>query len=242
MPPKDISPCLAQLVPSVAAELLAKTRLDAAVAIFEELAVPVATRLCRLLPRQRRTEILEAGFQGHAMRPIRPSRLPELLRRTSLPEGTSGTDAPAPAPAAESATPAEHTARTEDRVKVLVAEDNVVNQRVAQGILEKLGCEVSLAADGREALRMVRENPPDLVFMDCQMPHMDGYEATREIRKLDGAAASVPIVAMTAHAMDGDREHCLAVGMNDYVAKPVKMASVRDAVTRWSRGAAPASA
>jgi CheY-like chemotaxis protein len=116
---------------------------------------------------------------------------------------------------------------------VLVAEDNAVNRMVAEGILKRLGCRVVVAADGEEAVRGVRSEPPDLVLMDCQMPRMDGYQATREIRRLDGGAASVPIVAMTAHAMDGDREKCIDAGMNDYVAKPVKIAVLRDVLARW---------
>ena len=106
--------------------------------------------------------------------------------------------------------------------RVLVVEDNVFNQRVAAGMLRKLGCRVDVAANGREAVDMVQTFPYDLVFMDCQMPEMDGYEATAEIRLLEPEFKHVPIIAMTANAMQGDRERCIDAGMDDYVSKPVR--------------------
>ena len=107
-------------------------------------------------------------------------------------------------------------------IRVLLVEDNPFNQKVACGMLELLGCRVSLAADGREALDMVRDAEFDMVFMDCQMPEMDGYEATRQIRLQEAADGSVPtaIIAMTANAMQQDMERCLAAGMDDYLSKP----------------------
>ena len=119
-------------------------------------------------------------------------------------------------------------------LRVLVAEDNTVNQTVAQKMLEKLGCAVDLVADGREAVQMARTLPYHLVFMDCQMPEMDGYAATAAIRALPGPAGHVAVVAMTAHAMPGDRERCLAAGMDDYVSKPIKAALLADVVQRWA--------
>ncbi len=119
--------------------------------------------------------------------------------------------------------------------RLLVTEDNVTNQLVAVKMLEKLGYRADVAANGGEALAALRGIPYDLVFMDCQMPEMDGFEATRLIR--DGAAgagrASVPIIAMTARAMQGDRERCLGAGMNDYVSKPVDPAALAKALERW---------
>jgi len=118
-------------------------------------------------------------------------------------------------------------------VRVLVAEDNIVNQMVAVRMLEKLGMRPDLAADGREAIEMFRLLPYDLIFMDCQMPEMDGYEAARAIRGREGAGPHVPIVAMTADVLAGCREQCLAAGMNDHIGKPIKTEFLFDALRRW---------
>jgi CheY-like chemotaxis protein len=104
--------------------------------------------------------------------------------------------------------------------KVLVVEDNVINQKVVTALLTKRGYKVEVARDGEEALRLIELEQPSLVLMDVQMPVLDGLEATRRIRR-DPQYRDLPIVAMTAHAMNGDRERCLRAGMNDYVAKPV---------------------
>ncbi len=121
--------------------------------------------------------------------------------------------------------------------RVLLAEDNAVNQRVAVRLLESFGCRVDVAANGLEAVSMVRRFPYDVVFMDCQMPEMDGFQATREIRREGGAGAVVPIVALTANALKGDRERCLEAGMNDHVSKPVVRDDLEAALTRWARAA-----
>ena len=108
--------------------------------------------------------------------------------------------------------------------RVLLAEDNPFNQQVAMALLDRLGCDVTVAANGREAVDLVASEEFDLVFMDCQMPVMDGYEATRRIRALAGPGAAVSIVAMTANALSGDRESCFNAGMDDFVAKPITKA------------------
>jgi len=125
-------------------------------------------------------------------------------------------------------------------IRVLVAEDNVVNQKVAVRMLEKLGLRVDVAANGRETVRMFELLPYDLVFMDCQMPEMDGYEATQEIRRREEPGRHVAIIAMTADAMAGCREQCLEAGMDDFITKPVAMEALFESLQRWAPVKEPA--
>jgi PAS domain S-box-containing protein len=120
-------------------------------------------------------------------------------------------------------------------VRILLAEDNITNQQVALGILKRLGLRADTVTTGAEAVRSLEALPYDLVLMDVQMPEMDGLEATRLIRDPRSAVQrhEIPIIAMTAHAMQGDRERCLEAGMNDYVTKPVSAQALADAVERW---------
>ncbi len=119
-------------------------------------------------------------------------------------------------------------------LRILVAEDNPVNQRVAAALLEKRGHRVSLAADGRSAIELFGKERFDMVLMDVQMPGMDGLEATAAIRAVESSASHVPIVAMTAHAMSGDRERCLAAGMDDYLSKPVRPDDLYEKVEKFA--------
>jgi len=119
--------------------------------------------------------------------------------------------------------------------RVLVVEDNEVNQMVAEGLLLQLGYEVDLANDGAEAVDAVARTPYAAVLMDCHMPILDGYSATREIRRREGAGPRVPIIAMTAGATAADRELCLAAGMDDYVSKPVDPKALARALSTWAR-------
>ena len=121
--------------------------------------------------------------------------------------------------------------------RILVAEDNPVNQQVAAGMIERLGPRVDVAGNGKEVIELLALLPYDLVFMDCEMPEMDGYAATAEIRHRNVGGRRIPIVAMTAHAMEGDRERCLAAGMDDYITKPVDPAAIAAVLRRWVRPA-----
>jgi CheY-like chemotaxis protein len=113
---------------------------------------------------------------------------------------------------------------------ILLAEDNVVNQKVAIRMLERLGYKADVAANGLQVLSALQSHPYDVVLMDVQMPDMDGLEATRRIRRMPGCQPY--IIAMTAHAMKGDREECLEAGMNDYVSKPVRIEELQIAIER----------
>ena len=116
---------------------------------------------------------------------------------------------------------------------VLVAEDNVVNRTLIVRLLEKEGCEVSVVGNGREALDKVQSNDIDLVLMDLEMPEMDGLEATQRIREREKQTGKhAPIIALTAHALTGDRQRCLDAGMDGYVAKPIRPRSLFAAITR----------
>ena len=125
------------------------------------------------------------------------------------------------------------TASVPTRGHVLVVEDSDVNQIVAVGILEHLGFTTEVADDGRAALELLRRSSYDAVLMDCQMPEIDGYDATRALRDLEGDGPRTPVVALTAGAVTGERERCLAAGMDDYLAKPITPAEVDSVLSRW---------
>ncbi|HFE45498.1 MAG TPA: response regulator, partial [Nannocystis exedens] len=127
----------------------------------------------------------------------------------------------------------EHTQGQRFRGRVLVVEDNVINQRVASLMLERLGCRVDVAADGLEAVTMVAQIPYDLVFMDCQMPEMDGFQAARVIRQRQRDGVHIPIAAMTAHALPEDRRRCLDSGMDEYLSKPVQFGELVRVVAKY---------
>src|SRR6266480_7779323 len=158
-----------------------------------------------------------AGVDGWLVKPARPSALYNALVDALARRGTGVARA---APVRRTKAP---SARPRLAGRVLVAEDNVVNQKVIVALLEKLGCRADLASNGREAVDQIERFPYDLVLMDCEMPEMDGFAATAEIRRREaGTGRRVPIVALTAYAMTGDRERCLAAGMDEYLSKPVR--------------------
>ena len=117
--------------------------------------------------------------------------------------------------------------------KVLVVEDNLVNQKVAMRMIEKLGYNAEVVADGRAAVEALEKQAYDLVLMDCQMPVMDGYEATMEIRRREGSERHTPIVALTAHAVASNRRRCLEIGMDDFVTKPVTTDELKQVLENW---------
>jgi signal transduction histidine kinase/ActR/RegA family two-component response regulator len=189
--------------------------------------VPVVTFVSR---RKRRQFVPVTGATPPSLsKPVRPTQVATAVvaagRRAA---GTASGDVRATGGATmDAATP------VRSRATVLVAEDNAVNQRVAVKMLERLGCCVDVVADGKEAVRRVAAIPYDIVLMDCQMPEMDGYEATAAIRNAGHDRTSIPIVAMTAHALQGDRERCLAAGMDDYIPKPVQPADLRAIIEKY---------
>ena len=134
---------------------------------------------------------------------------------------------------------AESGAAAQAAARVLVAEDNVVNQRLVKRMLEKMGHTVDIAVDGYQAVTLAMANRYDVVLMDCSMPEMDGYQATAEIRRLhqEGALRALPIIALTANALPEDRERCLAAGMDDYLSKPVAREDLRVMLDKYLSGA-----
>jgi CheY-like chemotaxis protein len=122
---------------------------------------------------------------------------------------------------------------TLDQSVILVVEDNPTNQLLARKLLERWGYQTVVVSNGREAVDAVRRSRYAAILMDCQMPVMDGFDATGEIRRLEGTSRRTPIIAMTAHAMTGDRERSLQAGMDDYISKPVDSDLLKRMLLRW---------
>ncbi|MCG8669946.1 MAG: response regulator [Pseudomonadales bacterium] len=127
----------------------------------------------------------------------------------------------------------DHPLLDKDEISLLVVEDNAVNQKIMRGILKSLGYQCQIAENGDVALSMLDKEKFHLIFMDCQMPIKDGFETTETIRAMDDAIKDIPIIAVTANAMSGDREHCLSVGMNDFMQKPVKRDAIESSIKHW---------
>jgi CheY-like chemotaxis protein len=191
--------------------------------------------------QQETPELSRAGFASCLTKPIKPAQLHEVLARV-----VSGAK-PAPATPAPANTKLDPTLAQRLPLHVLLCDDNVINQKVAVRLLQQMGYRADVAANGVEALEALARQPYDLIFMDVMMPEMGGLEATQTIRQRQRQRAQFPnckssiiIVAMTASAMQGDREKCLAAGMDDYIAKPVRLDDLRAIVERWGARAAAA--
>ena len=181
-------------------------------------------------------EQIAAGIAASVLKPAKQSRLFDALIDAMNRELTSD-------PFVSRQTPSGTAAPFGTaRLRVLLAEDNPVNQKVALGQLRRFGCEADVVANGVEVLAALHHTGYSVILMDCQMPEMDGYAATREIRTREQDASQpcpwpkpIYIIAMTANAMEGDREKCLAVGMNDYVSKPASVVELQAALERARR-------
>jgi CheY-like chemotaxis protein len=180
----------------------------------------------------------DAGIAAYLPKPVRQAQLRECL--TAILAQANGETVAAALITRRSMREVEvqRERKVVSTVRILVAEDNVVNRRVALGQLANLGYAADAVSNGREALEALEKGPVDIILMDCQMPEMDGFAATAEIRRREGAARHTTIIAMTANVIDGDQELCLAAGMDDYLSKPVKPAALRAALERWTKPAA----
>jgi len=170
------------------------------------------------------TAAAAAGVATCVDKPVRLSELHDSLVTLAVPEsGEAGAPRPTPVPAAAASV----------RGRVLVVEDNYVNQMVAEGLLKKLGYDVEIAADGREGLAAMHMGQFDAVLMDCHMPEMDGFAATIAWRQAESPGSRLPIIAMTAGVLAQDRERCFSAGMDDFVAKPVDIDALGRALSNW---------
>ena len=191
----------------------------------------ILTSLGRIMSK---AELQAAGIAAYLVKPVKQSRLFDCLVDVM---GSAASEAIFVKP---DLAPEQLAAAPRPKARILLAEDNAVNQKVAQAQLRKLGLNADAVANGLEVLHALEKIPYDLVLMDCQMPEMDGYEATQLIRKREqeaagagGPRAHIHIIAMTANAMQGDREKCLAAGMDDYISKPVRESDLRAVLERW---------
>jgi CheY-like chemotaxis protein len=196
-----------------------------------------ATRLVMLtsLGNQLDAEDMKAaGIEACVLKPVKQSRLfsriAEILaNHTPLARKVGQTGSVALKRVADAPTPV--TAQVKP-VRILLAEDNIINQKVAVGLLNNIGYKADVANNGQEVLSALALKPYDLILMDCQMPELDGYETTQRIRSTP-EYASLKIIAMTANAMRGESEKCIDAGMNDYLSKPVRLEALRDMLARW---------
>ena len=174
----------------------------------------------------------DAGFTAYLTKPIRQAQLYQCLSLLLNPGNHLESEQGEPAHPLIT----RHTLKETEslkKIRLLLAEDNVVNQKVAVRMLEKLGYRVDVVANGQEALAAITHLHYNAILMDCHMPEMDGYTATQEIRRRKSTATPIPIIAMTANTMKGDREKCLEVGMDDFISKPVKLEALQEVLSKW---------
>lgn len=193
----------------------------------------------------------QAGFAAYLGKPAQPALLLDVLKATWSRYKHCGPNFPLVtrftlSEAAQSAVDRRAPNLAGPKSRILVVEDNPVNQRVALGLLERLGYRVDVAGNGKEAVAMLEAMPYDVIFMDCYMPIMDGFDAAAEIRRREAGNSHSIIIAMTANALQSDRERCLAAGMDDYISKPISKSALRDLLNRHiperNRAATEASA
>ena len=199
----------------------------------------VLVMLTRTGQRGDALRVADEGFAAYLSGPMRQSEVREALGRVwsahKKGEPIGLVTRHVIAEAREAGAPRAEATRMFIHAHVLVAEDNPVNQEVALEVLQVFGCTVDVARDGNEAVAMHAAESYDVIFMDCEMPGMDGYAATRAIRNREGPDEHVPIIAMTGHAIKGQQQRCLEAGMDDYIAKPFYPDTVRQALLRWLR-------
>ncbi|MGK2859113.1 MAG: response regulator [Thermoanaerobaculia bacterium] len=178
----------------------------------------------------------EVGISAYIQKPVEQAELLDALTivmASELRPARKQIPVAVPAPPPPSALP---LATPDGMRRILLAEDNTLNQKLTKSQLIKLGYEVDIVANGKEVLRKLQERFYPVILMDCQMPEMDGYEATMQLRRLEGGVRRVRIIAMTAHALEGDREKCLAAGMDDYLSKPTRQEDLATALLKWTKG------
>jgi CheY-like chemotaxis protein len=215
-------------------------QLTLAIKADPRIAGTVLVMLSSVAQRAESQRLIDAGCTAYLHKPIHQSELLNVMANAWARRAGSrtSTEAAAAVPSA----PLKPVAIARGQ-RILVVEDNMINQRVAQRMLEDLGARVDVAGDGVEAIELLESVPFDVVFMDVQMPRMDGLEASAEIRRRRGEAEKqrLPIIAMTAHAMPEDRERCLAAGMDDYISKPIKRVELARVLRRFTPKRKPES-
>jgi len=192
-----------------------------------------ATRLVGLAPPDLGAHLRASSVVTHLTRPVKRSQLRRCLEAAVSGVADTPADRRPSAPPRVAIDRDRHASAAGGTTRVLVVEDNPVNKRVVVRRLETSGYSVVVASNGHEALDALAKADFDLVLMDCQMPEMDGYTATAEVRRREGASKHTPIIAMTANALEGDRERCLLAGMDDYIGKPIDWDELRATLERW---------